>query len=64
MSQGWHSEAAFEVILDARLLSKGFVPLCREGFDRERTIPLLKGSRAAPIAAAVTGQLTMAEFAA
>jgi type I restriction enzyme R subunit len=33
-----HSEAAFETVIEAHLLANGFVPVDREGFDRERAI--------------------------
>ena len=64
MSQGRHSEAAFATVIEARLLSKGYVPICREGFDRARATALLKKHRASRIAATVTGQLDVGEFAA
>ena len=38
MSQGRHSEAAFETAIEAHLLENGYVPVSREGFDRERAI--------------------------
>ena len=38
MSQGRHSEAAFETVIEAHLLENGYVPVAREGFDRERAI--------------------------
>ena len=38
MSQGRHSEAAFETVIEAHLLENGYVPIDREGFDRERAI--------------------------
>ena len=38
MSQGRHSEAAFETVIEAHLLGNGYVPINREGFDRERAI--------------------------
>jgi type I restriction enzyme R subunit len=33
-----HSEAAFETVIEAHLLQKGYVPIAREGFDRDRAI--------------------------
>lgn len=38
MSQGRHSEAAFETVIEAHVLQNGYVPVAREGFDRERAI--------------------------
>lgn len=38
MSNGRHSEAAFETVIEAHLLQNGYVPVSREGFDRERAI--------------------------
>ena len=38
MSQDRHSEAAFETVIEAHLLENGYVPIEREGFDRERAI--------------------------
>ena len=38
MSQGRHSEAAFETVIEAHLLENGYVPFAPEGFDRERAI--------------------------
>ncbi len=38
MSQGRHSEAAFETVIEAHLLQNGYTPVAREGFDRERAI--------------------------
>ena len=38
MSQGRHSEAAFETAIEAHLLHNGYVPVDGEGFDRERAI--------------------------
>ena len=38
MSAGRHSEAAFETVIEAHLLQNGYVPIAREGFDRERAI--------------------------
>ncbi len=38
MSQGRHSEAAFETVIEAHLLQNGYVPVAREAFDRERAI--------------------------
>ena len=32
------SEAAFEAVIEAHLLENGYVPVAREGFDRERAI--------------------------
>ena len=32
------SEAAFETVIEAHLLQNGYVPVAREGFDRERAI--------------------------
>ena len=33
-----HSEAAFESVIEAHLLANGYVPVDRDGFDRERAI--------------------------
>ena len=33
-----HSETAFESVIEAHLLQNGYVPVAREGFDRERAI--------------------------
>ena len=33
-----HSEAAFETVIEAHLLTHGYVAVAREGFDRERAI--------------------------
>ena len=33
-----HTEAAFETVIEAHLLAHGYVPVAREGFDRERAI--------------------------
>ena len=38
MSQGRHSEAAFETAIETHLLENGYVSVSREGFDRERAI--------------------------
>ena len=38
MSQQRHSETAFETVLEAHLLTKGYVHVDRDGFDRERAI--------------------------
>src|SRR5437879_3995213 len=38
MSQGRHSEAAFETVIEAHLLQNGYVPIARDGFDRDRAI--------------------------
>ena len=38
MSQGRHSEAAFETVIEAHLLENGYVPVAPEGFDRDRAI--------------------------
>ena len=38
MSQGRRSEAAFETAIEAHLLENGYVPVSRDGFDRERAI--------------------------
>ena len=38
MSIARHSEAAFETVIEAHLLQNGYVPLAREGFDRDRAI--------------------------
>jgi type I restriction enzyme R subunit len=32
-----HSHAAFESVIEAHILKNGYVPVAREGFDRERT---------------------------
>ena len=48
MSQGRHSEAAFETVIEAHLLQNGYTQIAREGFDRERpgmvTPPLIPGT--------------------
>jgi type I restriction enzyme, R subunit len=33
-----HSEAAFETVIEAQLLTNGYVAVDRDGFDRERAI--------------------------
>ena len=38
MSQGRHFETAFETVIETHLLENGYVPINREGFDRERAI--------------------------
>ena len=38
MSTRRHSEIAFETVIEAHLLENGYVPVAREGFDRERAI--------------------------
>ena len=38
MSDPRHSEGAFETVIEAHLLARGYVPVAREGFDRERAI--------------------------
>ena len=38
MSVAPHSEAAFETVIEAHLLAHGYVPIAREGFDRDRAI--------------------------
>ena len=38
MSEVRHAEAAFESVIEAHLLENGYVPVAREGFDRERAI--------------------------
>ena len=38
MSTPRHSEAAFEAVIEAHLLQNGYVPVAREGFDRDRAI--------------------------
>ena len=38
MNQGRHTEAAFETAIETHLLRNGYVPVPREGFDRERSI--------------------------
>jgi len=38
MTQGRHSEAAFETVIEAHLLQNRYVPVDREGFHRERAI--------------------------
>ena len=35
---GQTSEAAFETVIEAHLLQNGYVPVSREGFDRDRAI--------------------------
>ena len=32
------SEAAFETVIEAHMLENGYVPIGRDGFDRERAI--------------------------
>ena len=59
-----HSEAAFETVIEAEPLQSGRMRIAPKDVDRERTIALLKERRAALIAAAVTGQLDVGEFAA
>ena len=38
MSDSRHSEAAFESVIEAHLLQNGYIPIAREGFDRDRAI--------------------------
>ena len=38
MNQARHSEFAFETVIETHLLANGYVPVDREGFDRERAI--------------------------
>ena len=38
MTSSRHSESAFETVIEAHLLQNGFVPIAREGFDRDRAI--------------------------
>lgn len=38
MSIRSHSEAAFEAVIEAHLLQNGYIPMAREGFDRDRAI--------------------------
>lgn len=38
MSLDRGSEAAFEAVIEAHLLQNGYVPLSRDGFDRDRAI--------------------------
>ena len=38
MSQGRHSEAAFETVIEAHLLQNGYISVASDGFDRERAI--------------------------
>ena len=38
MSIRRHSETAFETVIEAHLIENGYVPIEREGFDRERAI--------------------------
>ena len=38
MSEERHFEAAFEAVIETHLLSHGYLPISREGFDRERAI--------------------------
>ena len=38
MSNGRHSEAAFETVIETHLLTNGYTPVAPEGFDRERAI--------------------------
>jgi len=33
-----HSEAAFETVIEVHLLQNGYVPVAREGFDREDAV--------------------------
>ena len=64
MSQGRHSEAVFESVIEADPLRNGHVRVAPEGVDHKRTIVLLKENRAALIDAAVTSQIDVGEFAA
>ena len=38
MNDARHSEAAFETVIESHLLQHGYVPIAREGFDRNRAI--------------------------
>jgi hypothetical protein len=38
MSQTRHSEAAFETVIEAHLLSNGYVTMSQDGFDRKQAI--------------------------
>ena len=38
MSDTRHSEGTFETVIEAHLLASGYVPVARDGFDRERAI--------------------------
>ncbi len=38
MIHGRHSEVAFETVIEAHLLQNGYVPIDRDGFDRDRAI--------------------------
>ena len=38
MNVARHSEAAFETVIEAHLLQNSYIPVAREGFDRERAI--------------------------
>ena len=38
MSNSRHSEAAFEAVIEAHLLQNGYIPIARDGFDRDRAI--------------------------
>lgn len=38
MHQPRHSEGAFETVIEAHLLGRGYAPVARESFDRERAI--------------------------
>ena len=61
-----HPEAAFEAVIEAVNLQSGRMRIAPKDVERERTIAPLKGRRAflILIAAAVTGQLDVGEFAA
>ena len=60
MNTASHSEDAFERVIEAEPPRSGRMRIAPNGVDRERAIALLKEGRAALIAGAVTGQLSVA----
>ena len=58
-----HSEAAVETVIESEPLQSGRMRIAPKGVDRARTIALPKERRASHIAATVTGQLDVGEFA-
>ncbi|GLH71318.1 type I restriction endonuclease subunit R [Geothrix rubra] len=38
MNHGRHSEGAFETVIESHLIQNGYLPIARDGFDRERAI--------------------------
>lgn len=59
-----HPEVAFETVIEAVNLQNGRMRIAPKDVERERSIAPLKGRRAFVIAATVTGQLDVGEFAA